>query len=359
MSDLTVATRVSRGAAGRRRRAAALLAAVVVVAAGVYAVSRLGDAAGGGPVVSDPGAGSVTPSELLVLQVVGTEDPLLALVGARADDRSPAFFSIPFDLSLTVPGQGDVSAPQVAGLGSETVRIAVSNTFGAWAEHVAVLDLEGLADVVERGGGLRVRVPGFYVTDAGNLGPGLDRLSGEQVVTLLQLEAEGGEARWASVVQALLQKPVRLSEEDLTESDGLAGVRRVLRGARGAAVAAFPTTSVAGSVTVPLQPDLDRAVARRFGFGTPVPVIVQNGSGAPGLGQDVAAVLVPLGFRVVISQNADVFGYERTRIIANGDEALADARTIRRALGVGRVGVSQVPSGLGDITIIVGEDFTG
>jgi hypothetical protein len=355
----TVATRVTRGAAGRRRRAAALLAAVVTVAAGVYVVSRLGDAAGGGPVGSDRGAGSATPSELLVLQVVGTDDPLLALVGARVDDRSPAFFSIPFDLSLTVPGQGDVVAPVVAGLGAETVRIAVSNTFGAWAEHVAVLDLEGLAGVVDRAGGLRVRVPGFYVTDSGNLGPGFDRLSGEQVGTLLQLEVEGGEARWASVVQALLQRPIRLDEGDLAESDGLTGVRRVLRGARGAAVAAFPTTSVAGSVTVPLQPDLDRAVAQRFGFGTPVPVIVQNGSGAPGLGQEVAAVLLPLGFRVVISQNANEFGYERTRVIANSDGALADARTIRRALGVGRVGVSQVPSGLGDITIIVGEDFTG
>ena len=355
----TVATRVTRGAAGRRRRVAAMLAAVVTVAAGVYVVSRLGDASGGGPVGSDRSVGSATPSELLVLQVVGTDDPLLALVGARVDDRSPAFFSIPFDLSLTLPGQGDVVAPEVAGLGSETVRIAVSNTFGAWAEHVAVLDLEGLADVVDRTGGLRVRVPGLYVTDAGNLGPGIERLSGEQVVTLLQLEVEGGEARWASVVQALLQRPVRLDQEDLAESDGLTGVRRVLRGARGAAVAAFPTTSVAGSVTVPLQPDLDQAVARRFGFGTPVPVIVQNGSGAPGLGQDVAAVLLPLGFRVVISQNANEFGYERTRVIANSDGALADARAIRRALGVGRVGVSQVPSGLGDITIIVGEDFTG
>jgi hypothetical protein len=160
-------------------------------------------------------------------------------------------------------------------------------------------------------------------------------------------------------VQALLRERVRLGEEDLAASDGVAGVRRVFQGARGAAVAAFPTTSVAGSVTVPLQPELDRAVAQRFGFGRPVPVIVQNGVGAPGLGQEVAEALLPLGFRVVLSQNADVFGYERTRVIANGNAAVPDARRIRDALGVGRVGVSQVPSGIGDITIIVGEDFTG
>jgi LytR cell envelope-related transcriptional attenuator len=355
----TVATRASRGAVVRRRRAAVVLAAVVTVAAGVYVISRLGDAAGGGDTGLAPAVGSRPTSELLVLQVVGTEDPLLALVGSRIGDRAPSFFTVPFDLSLTAPGQGDIAATEVAALDPEAVRVAVSNTFGAWAEHVAVLDLEGLAAVVDRGGGLRVRVPGFYVTDVGDLGPGFVRLSGEQVAALLTVEDEGAEARWAAVVQALLQRPAQIHEEDLAASDGVAGVRRVLRGARGAAVALFPTTSVAGSVTVPLQPDLDRAVAQRFGVTSPVPVIVQNGAGTPGLGEGVAAAVLPLGFRVVLSQNADVFGYERTRIIANSEDALADARRIRRALGVGRVGVSQVPSGLGDITIIVGEDFTG
>ena len=202
-------------------------------------------------------------------------------------------------------------------------------------------------------------MPGFYVTDAGQLGPGDTRLSGAQVAALLRVEDDGGEARWASVVQALLRRPMRLDEADLAQTDGFGGVRRVLRGARGASIASFPTISVAGSVLVPRQPDLDRQVARLFGYGNPVPVIVENGVGEPGLGQDVAAVLVPLGFRVVVSQNADLFGYERTRVVANGDAAVADARRIREALGVGRIGVSEVPSGIGDITIIVGEDFTG
>jgi LytR cell envelope-related transcriptional attenuator len=356
----TVATRVSRGAAGRRRRATAAVVGVVAVAAGVYGLSRLGDAAGGGPTGSDPGSGSGAPSELLVLQVVGTDQPLLALVGTRVDDRLPSFFTVPFDLSLTVPGQGDIAAQEVASLDPEAVRVAVSNTFGAWAEHVAVLDLEGLAAVVDHEGDLRVHLPDLFVTDAGSLGPGPARLSGEQIAALLAMPEEGGgEARWAAVVQALLQRSLRFDEEDLAATNGLAGVRRVLHRSRGAAVATFPTTSVAGSVTVPLQPDLDVTVAQRFGVATPVPVIVQNGAGTPGLGEHVAARVLPLGFRIVLSQNADVFGYERTRIIANSDDALADARRIRGALGVGRVGVSQVPSGLGDITIIVGEDFTG
>jgi hypothetical protein len=356
---VTAATRVSRGAAVRRRRAVTLAAAVVLVAAGIYGVSLLGDAAGDSSSGANGTGGPTKASELLLLQVVGTQDPLLALIGTGHGEHGPAFFSLPFDLTLTVPGQGEVRAADVAGLGAETIRVAVSNTFGAWAEHVAVLDLDGLASVVDRGKGIRVAVPGFYVTDAGNLGPGSARLTGEQVVALLGMQGEGAEARWASVVQGLLRGRVRLGEEDLAETDGIAGVRRVLKGAGGATIASFPTQSVAGSVTVPLQPDLDRQVARMFGVRSPVPVIVQNGVGAPGLGQNVAAILLPLGFRVVLSQNADLFGYERTRVVANGNGAIEDARRIREALGVGRVGVSQVPSGIGDITIIVGEDFTG
>jgi hypothetical protein len=356
---VTAATRVARSAVVRRRRAAAVVAGVALVAAGVYGVSRLGDAAGGDTIGTSGDLRSGRPSELLVLQVVGSHDPLLAVIGAARGNRRPAFFGVPFDLTLTVPGQGEAMAAEVAGLDAETVRVAVSNTFGAWAEHVAVMDLDGLASVVDRGEGIRVQVPGFYVTDAGNLGPGPARLTGEQVVALLSVQEDGGEARWASVVQALLRGQVRLGEKDLAETNGITGVRRVLKGARGAAIAAFPTLSVAGSVTVPMQPDLDRQVARLFGVRNPVPVIVQNGVGAPGLGQDVATVLLPLGFRVVLSQNADLFGYERTRVVANSDRAIADARRIQEALGVGRVRVSQVPSGIGDITIIVGEDFAG
>ena len=355
---MTAATRVSRAAAARRRRAAAGVAAVVVVAVAAYGVSRLGDAGDATGGVPTGGTGDRS-SELLVLQVTGTENPLFALVGTRRAGARPAFFSLPFDLTMTVPGQGDVAARDVMALDAEAVRVAVSNTFGAWAGHVVVLDLDGLAAAVERSGGLRVRVPGVYETDQGRLGPGDTRLSGPQVAALLGVEDEGGEARWASVVQALLRRPLRLAGEDISETDGLAGVRRVLRGARGATIASFPTISVAGSVLVPRQPDLDRQVARLFGYGEPVPVIVENGAGVPGLGQDVAAALVPLGFRVVVSQNADAFGYDRTRVVANGSAAVPDARRIREALGVGRVGVSEVPSGIGDITIIVGEDFTG
>jgi hypothetical protein len=341
----------------RRRRAVAVLGGIAIVAATAYGVSRLGDAAGGG---GDPPetTGATRPAELLALQVVGTSDPLLALVGSGAGERPPAFFTIPYELTMTVPGQGEATAAQVAGLEAPTMRVAVSNAFGVWAERYAVMDLEGLAEAVDGAGGIEVPVPGTYSTEAGDLGPGPQELNGEQVVALLRVRDRSGEARWASVVQGLLRDPIAVGDEDLLASSGPEGVERVLEGAAGAGPSLFPTVSVASSVLVPQQPDLDREVARVFGWGLPVPVIVENGVGAPGLGEDVAAMLLPEGFRVVVSQNAEPFGYERTKVVANGAAAVADAERIRRALGVGRVGVSRVPSGIGDITVIVGEDFT-
>jgi LytR cell envelope-related transcriptional attenuator/LytR_cpsA_psr family len=352
------AGRAARVRAMRRRRAAAVVGAVAIVAASAYGVARLGDAAGGGRATGGTG-NAARPAELLALQVAGTADPLLALVGSGAGERPPTFFTVPFDLTMTVPGQGEARAAEVAGLQARTMRVAISNAFGVWASHYAVLRLDGLVAAVDRSGGIEVAVPGTYVTDAGQLGPGPQELSGEQVAALLGVRDGRGEARWAAVVQGVLGRSLDLQDEDLLESSGADGVRRALRASAGAGLSLFPTVSVASSVLVPRQPDLDREVARAFGWGSPVPVIVENGVGVPGLGEDVAAMLLPEGYRVVVSQNAEPFGYERTQVVANGHAALADARRIREALGVGRVGVSRVPSGIGDITIIVGEDFTG
>ena len=352
------AGRAERARALRRRRAAAMVGGVALVTAVVYGVARLGDAAGGPAEGADDSA-PARPAELLVLQVTGTPDPLLALVGTRTGDRPPAFFTVPFDLTTTIPGQGEATLAELVDLDDQTMRVAVSNTFGVWATRFAVLDIDGLTSVIDRSGGLRVQVPAPVTTDAGELGSGAANLSGEEVAALLRARGGNGEARWTAVVQGILREPVKLEGGDLVASSGQEGVRRSLHEARGAGLALFPTASIGASILVPLQPDLDRAVARTFGWDIPVPVIVENGVGAPGLGEDVAAVLLPEGFRVVVSQNAQPFGLARTKVVANGGGALADAERIRTALGVGRVGVSRVPSGIGDITIIVGEDFTG
>ena len=85
---------------------------------------------------------------------------------------------------------------------------------------------------------------------------------------------------------------------------------------------------------------------------------MQNGSGEPGVGEAVAVSIIPAGFRVVLSQNAQTFDVVRTEVFANGPDHEAEARAVKEALGLGRVRVAAVPSNVGDITIVVGKDFT-
>jgi hypothetical protein len=94
-----------------------------------------------------------------------------------------------------------------------------------------------------------------------------------------------------------------------------------------------------------------------FGIPTPLRAEVRNGNGEPGVGQSVGTQLIPAGFRIVLSENADTFDHQTTQIIAAGTENEPAAEQASQALGVGKVIVSQVPSGLADVTVIVGHDY--
>lgn len=107
----------------------------------------------------------------------------------------------------------------------------------------------------------------------------------------------------------------------------------------------------------------DRFTALRpqQGPGVGASVQVLNGNGIPAIGQRVAERLSDGGYRIVLTDNADRFDYERTRIVVYdaGDEAVAIARDVRERLGVGDIERSATPQSVVDVTIVVGLDFTG
>ena len=88
-------------------------------------------------------------------------------------------------------------------------------------------------------------------------------------------------------------------------------------------------------------------------------MVVVNGSGAPGLGTLIDGKLAPYGFSVLTSENASHFNVRKTEIVATGDANVAAARQARQILGVGVVKVSNQPSSLADVTVVVGKDFSG
>lgn len=105
----------------------------------------------------------------------------------------------------------------------------------------------------------------------------------------------------------------------------------------------------------------DRLAAARAtdGVGVGVRLQVLNGNGVPGIGQQVAERLVPAGYRVVLTGNADRFTYQTTRIVLQGDtpELRAVGRDIAERLGVGEIERAGAPQSVVDVTIVVGLDF--
>jgi LytR cell envelope-related transcriptional attenuator len=336
------------------------LTVVVVLAAGTYAWSQAKNASLAPPTPSPSPTSTVpvVPAQFLAISVQGAAQPLLAVIGTGSGGRKPSAVAIPINLTLVVPGSGELTAKAVSQLPASSMRLALSNLVGAWSIHYVVTDLDLLATLVDRIGGLNANLSQIVVLPSGGLGPGPVTLDGAQVRAMLSLPGADVQGAWSAVLTALLAHPPTLVRKDVDQSDSLISVQQLLDQAAGAGVLAMPTTVVGGgSTTVASLPDLDTLMSKSFGTTAPTPVIVQNGSGFAGVGETVADLLVPAGFRVVVSENATTFNHPHTTIIANGKDKVEAARAVKRALGVGRVRLSRVPSGVGDVTIVVGKDF--
>ena len=357
--------RTNRTTQRRRHRRRVVLATIIVLAliagaagAATFFLASRGDATDTAARIEPPLPRS---SSLAVLAVRG--DPALAAVVGSGGDQPPAVVSLPSEMTFTVPGQGDGTIDEAIALEGSSFRVAVSNLLGVWVDHFAVMDRDGLAALVDRMGGIGVELQDAFETEAETLGPGEVRLTGEQVDEYLSVHGRATELRWQLVLQGLLAKRAVLLQNDLLQTDDAAAVAAVLDDAKGSAVQQVPVEDLGGDLQDPLikadPEELPGFVSSAFGegLGETVPVIVVNGNGEPGVGESVAAKIVPAGFRVVLSQNADRFDHQTTAVIASGDEHVDAARRVQEALGVGEVQVTRVPSGLADVTIVVGKDY--
>lgn len=309
---------------------------VAAVAAGGILLRRSGEP-------SRSGARGTRPSTLVLLELRSKVGPLVAVVGSSGAPP-PAVLTLPGSVQMTIPGQGDGSVKDAALLPPPAATTAISNLLGAWIPHYAVIDPAHLGAVVDRAGGIQL----FGEATAG-----------PEVAAALQ---EAGPARlltWRETLIGLFETGARWSAEDFVETDDGGTAAGVLTRAEGAAVQPLPTATVAPGALRPdyeLIPDL---MARTFGAShqPPVRLIILNGTGTPGVGESVAERLIPNGFRIVASLNASTFDHEETLVVATSEAFGEAAERARALLGVGTVSASGVPSGLGDVTILVGEDY--
>jgi hypothetical protein len=354
------ASRAARSARRRHLRAGVAIAVVVAVVAGlawwVFGRSSAPSEAHGSP----PAGGTVRSGniDLLTFSVADGPSPYLAVVGTGHGGSRPAAIPLPSNLVVTVPGQGETGAADVSALPATSVQVALSNVIGTWTDNYAVMSIPQVQAVVERMGGITVTLPELESTTLGDLGPGTVHATGDQVAALLGMQGPGSDGRWEGVLQGFLAGGPILERTDLQSVSSLAAVQNVLDATTAAEVLPMPTVASPGADVIAQQPEFDQLLSSTWGTKPPVPVIVQNGNGEPGVGESVGRKIIPAGFRIVISQNATSFDVAHTTVIANGLVNVASARRARHALGVGLVQASRVPSGIADITIVVGKDYT-
>ena len=351
-------SRAARTAARERRRrmAAAILALVLAGAAWLLFVDGgsdpPGSAARTGGASRTEGAADV-PAALFAISLRGAGVPLMAIV--RTGGAEVPVLTIPADLTLEIPGLGQGTTATIADQDAEGMRVSLANIAGTWIDHYLRLDMDAIATLADAAGGLEVTLPGTANLTGRTVGPGAVTLSGTELHEYLDIPGPNAFTRWEIVLSSILQAPTGLTGV----SDDLQKVSRLLPVGGEVRIGTFPTHISSSSARVPDYPALDALMARDFGVErAPVAVLVQNGMGDPGIGGPVAARLVPEGFRVIFSSNADDFDHRTTEVIAGGDEYVRDAQRARRALGVGVVGLTHVPSGVADITIVIGKDFT-
>jgi hypothetical protein len=292
------------------------------------------------------------PGEQVVAWIVRSDrpdGPTFVAVLAAGGKEPPLALAIPAETITSVPGHDVVSVEQAADSGDAVLMATVvENLVGVHVQESLISPVEGVGRVVEPLGRIRV--------DGRPMGP-------KAVVRYLDRAPVGvpeGLFRWEVVLAELLPIAEPEDLEALPEP-----LRSVFRASAGepVEVIGLPVTDAGSGVVVPDQEAVAELVAERFGGeASPegrVRLVLLNGNGTPGIGAEVAEILVPEGFRVVESGNARTFDMPQTLIIASSEEDLAYARKAHLLLGTGRLLLGEHPTGLADVTVVIGEDFGG
>lgn len=323
------------------RRPWLALVAVLVLAAGATAALILSREREAAP---PPPPAVAERADGLTLIVVRTEaGPFAGVVGSTGGQDGALV--LPTRIRVTIPGQGEGTLGEALELPPDQAATTVANLLGVWVDHTVAFGRARLSGIVDREEGIDV---------GGNL------LMGDEVIALLEEAGAGEISAFQLVLDGLLGSGIEWSAGDLPEADAPSAVLRELEAVQGAPVTILPSVEAATNI-YRAEPEAIRGSLVES-FGGPdrevIGAVVLNGSGVPGIGELVAQLLVPDGFRVVISDNASSFDHDETLVVVGSADDVALGERVRDLLGVGSVNVS-VASGIAPVTIVVGKDFSG
>lgn len=390
------ATRTGRRAEARARRrkrrqrltAAGAAAVALLLVAVVVLVLRDGDDKG----TTD--AERVRTQRTVLLQVKGSDGSAVASALLAHDDRTHAgaVVLLPPQVLVTVPGSGSGILAAALRTGSvDRSRTALEDLMGVTIDGSWVLDEAAFQRLVDLEGGVQttVDVPVLQGRTV-LLSPGAARLTGRQALQFATYLAPGEQEQTRLArLQAVLDGVVGGLPDDVSKLPTALGkgatltlppqrLAEVLRGLaedddssdlqyRSLPVIEVPTGNedVRFRVDQPAVTELvDELLADSVPPGVRAEgnrVLVLNGVGTPGLGEQVRAKLVPAGFVFVGSRNYDRFGECCTQVLVKDatSEGGALGSRVARALGVPASSVksSDQIGTIADVVVIVGKDF--
>jgi hypothetical protein len=339
---------------GRRLRFVGLIAlsfAVGAAAARGLALLRTEDR-----VVNRPArTGSPVEQDVLAWTVWQREPPGAAFVTVLASGgaRDPVAVGVPTHTVLSIPGRGLGTVADAGRTGdANLVATTLQSLLQVPIDEAVATPTSALRRLVDEAGGIRI---------------GSETVSGRRAIAYLLGGAEETPElrflRWQEVVAGVLEA---LEDDAEALGDVLPPEAVPMFAAAASAstdVVELPVLDVGAGLARPETEAVAALVADRFvvpsGVGREVRLVVLNGNGIPGIGEAVTRALVPAGFRLVSSQNAPTFDVQVTRIVASQEEFLDEARLARELLGVGEVYLGEQPTGVADVSVLIGQDFGG
>lgn len=389
----------SRRAKARRKRftaggAAAVLAGLLAAGGIAYLATDQGPDETPAPETSRAPEDSVTSTLVFGSRESGGGALWLALLTYDREAAEGSVLYIPAHTAVEVPGRGlQGVGDALASGGPPLLVVSAENLLGAEVDSYLELSDRDARVLFEATGPISVDVPAEVKVPVGKdrarliFDEGLQRLSASFLVDLLYtrgLDSDDIEfgsrhiAFWDALFESFSSEPenlaaaVRAAGGSLVESDvepadharlwsALSGLDRSAR-----TITSLPVqqVSVGGSELYAVDRAEVAELLEELAIAADTPqdevkVQVLNGNGVPGIGQEVAEVLIGAGFRVVLTGNAKRLNYETTLIVTYDDSEAGQAlaERARKLIGVGEVQVSEQSQGIVDLTIVIGKDF--
>lgn len=327
------------------------------------------------PVV--PGVPELGESASLLIVMQDADGRAASIVlGSVSEAGKPVFVIIPSSIFTLLPGFGEFRISETMRFEDEQLtRVTVENLLGARIDNVLALRIGDVARAV--GTPIEVDVSSaLTVRDEDNqtrvvIDAGPQMLDGTQIETLLFTRGESDLLTWTqrqSSAWAAILGDIRL-RPGAAESLAGQGIKAealiaLAQQPRVVLVPAMPVaTGSAGEGFTISGVDAEAFVISRIPslklFDAPRPrVELLNGNGRIQATRSVAEALIRNGFRIVRTDNADNFDFEKTIVVAQGRSRQRDAEAVARILAVSEVLLElDTPSGVVDISIIVGQDI--